>query len=104
MKWAEKHGVIIQPGQPQQNAYIERYYRTVRHERPDQYIIESIEPYGDYSQSPAGLWEAKEPATQWLWTYNNDRPNIPLTVCRQAVAGQRSIGGITPVQKLKLAA
>ena len=37
MKWAEKHGVTIQhiqPGQPQQNACIERYNRTVRHEWP----------------------------------------------------------------------
>ena len=51
MKWAEKHGVTIQhiqPGQPQQNAYIERYNRTVSHEWLDQYIIESIEPYGDW--------------------------------------------------------
>ena len=33
MTWAEKHGVhieYIQPGKPQQNAYIERYNRTVR--------------------------------------------------------------------------
>lgn len=81
MKWTEKQGVAIlhiQPGHPQQNAYIERYNRTVRHERLDQYIIESIE-------------EAKDFATQWLWTYNNDRPNM-------------SIGSITPAQKLKLAA
>ena len=79
--WAEKHGVAIlhiQPGQPQQNAYIERYNRTVRHEWLDQYIIESIE-------------EAQDHATQWLWTYNNDRPNM-------------GIGGITPAQKLKMAA
>ena len=81
MKWAEKHGVTIphiQPGQPQQNACIERYNRTVRHEWLDQYIIESIE-------------EAQDHATQWLWTYNNDRPNM-------------GIGGITPAQKLKMAA
>ena len=81
MKWAEKQGVAIlhiQPGQPQQNAYIERYNRTVRHEWLDQYIIESIE-------------EAQDFATQWLWTYNNDRPNM-------------GIGGITPAQKLKMAA
>ena len=35
MRWAEKRGisiVYIQPGKPQQNAYIERYHRTVRHE------------------------------------------------------------------------
>jgi putative transposase len=32
--WAEKHVIAlqhIQPGQPQQNAYLERYNRTVRH-------------------------------------------------------------------------
>ena len=68
----------IQPGQPQQNAYIERYNRTVRHEWLDQHIIENIE-------------EAQDFATQWLWTYNNDRPNM-------------GIGGITPAQKLKMAA
>ena len=81
MKWAEKLQITIQhiqPGQPQQNAYIERYNRTVRHEWLDQYIIESIE-------------EAQDHATQWLWTYNNDRPNM-------------GIGGITPAQKLKMAA
>ena len=81
MEWAEKQGVTllhIQPGQPQQNAYIERYNRTVRHEWLDQYIIETIE-------------EAQDFATQWLWTYNNDRPNM-------------GIGGITPAQKLKMAA
>jgi len=79
--WAEKHGIVIQhiqPGQPQQNAYIERYNRTVRHEWLDQYIIETIE-------------EAQDHATQWLWTYNNDRPNM-------------GIGGITPAMKLKMAA
>ena len=37
MAWAEKAGIHIlhiQPGKPQQNAYIERYNRTVRHEWP----------------------------------------------------------------------
>jgi putative transposase len=33
----------------------------------------------------------KEHATRWLWTYNNQRPNM-------------GIGGITPAMKLKLAA
>jgi putative transposase len=79
--WADKRGISIrhiQPGKPQQNAYVERYNRTVRHEWLDQHIIESIE-------------EAQNYATQWLWTYNNDRPNM-------------GIGGITPAQKLKRAA
>ena len=81
LEWAEKQGIAIQhiqPGKPQQNAYIERYNRTVRHEWLDQHIIENIE-------------EAQDFATQWLWTYNNDRPNM-------------GIGGITPAMKLKMAA
>jgi putative transposase len=81
MAWAEKHGVRlehIQPGEPQQNAYIERYNRTVRGEWPSQYIFETIE-------------EAQGQVTEWLWIYNNERPNI-------------GIGGITPAMKLKTAA
>ena len=72
-------------------ANIERYNRTVRHEWLDQYLIESIE-------------EAQGFATQWLWTHNNDRPDIALMVCKPTIAGQRRIGGITPAQKLKMAA
>lgn len=81
MLWAENRGVAIQhiqPGKPQQNAYIERYNRTVRHEWLAQNIFETIE-------------EAQDQATKWLWTYNNDRPNM-------------AIGGVTPAMKLKQAA
>lgn len=81
MEWAQKRGIAlshIQPGKPQQNAYVERYNRTVRHEWLDQYIIENIE-------------EAQKFATQWLWTYNNERPNM-------------GNGGFTPAQKLKMVA
>jgi hypothetical protein len=48
--------------------------------------------------------DAQDFATRWLWTYNNDRPNIPFMVCRQTIAGQWGIGGITPAQKMKMAA
>ena len=78
-QWAADRGIVlmhIQPGKPQQNAYVERYNRTVRHEWLDQYAFASIGEVQDY-------------ATEWLWTYNNDRPNMGL-------------GGITPAQKLKL--
>lgn len=76
-KWAENRGInlaFIQPGKPQQNAYIERYNRTVRHEWLDMNEFHTIE-------------EAQNTATQWLWTYNNERPNM-------------AIGGITPAMKL----
>ena len=68
MAWAAKRGIhiqYIQPGKPQQNAYIERYNRTVRHEWLDQNIFETIE-------------EAQEQATDWLWTYNNPSDLRPL--------------------------
>ena len=79
LRWAEDRGIAIQhiqPGKPQQNAYIERYNRTVRHEWLDQYMFATIKEVQDY-------------ATDWLWTYNNDRPNMGL-------------GGITPAQKLSM--
>ena len=81
MEWAQQRGIIlqyIQPGKPHQNAYVERYNRTVRHEWLDQHLFESIQ-------------HAQETATEWLWRYNNERPNMAL-------------GGITPIQKLEQAA
>ena len=47
MEWAEETGITIQHIQPQQNAYIERYIRTVRHEWLDQFILETIEEAQD---------------------------------------------------------
>lgn len=79
--WAEKRGIRlehIQPGKPLQNAYIERYNRTVRYDWLGQYLFESIE-------------EVQGSATRWLWTYNHERPNMAL-------------GGITPRQRLALVA
>ena len=79
--WAEKQGIrleYIQPGKPQQNAFVERYNRTVRYDWLNQHLFENIE-------------EVQYHATKWLWTYNNERPNM-------------GIGGITPMQKLKMAA
>ena len=79
--WAEKHAIrlhFIQPGNPQQNAYIERFNRTVRHEWLNQHLFESID-------------HAQYTATQWLWQYNTERPNM-------------AIGGVTPYQKLAQAA
>lgn len=81
LTWAEQHGIkldYIQPGKPQQNAYVERYNRTVRYDWLAQTLFESIN-------------QVQESATRWLWTYNHERPNMAL-------------GGITPMQKLALAA
>ena len=78
-KWAKDHEItlqFIQPGKLQQNAYIERYNRTVRYDWLNQYIFENIE-------------QVQQDAIKWLWTYNNERPNM-------------AIGEITPIQKLAM--
>lgn len=80
-EWAQKNGVRldhIQPGKPQQNAYVERFNRTVRYDWLGHYLFESIAEVQDY-------------ATRWLWLYNHERPNMAL-------------GGITPKQRLAMAA
>lgn len=76
--WAKSQGIsllYIQPGKPQQNAYVERWNRTVRHEWLEMNHFETIK-------------EAQKTAEEWLWTYNNKRPNM-------------AIGGITPAMKLE---
>lgn len=81
LSWAAKQQIrieYIQPGKPQQNAYVERFNRTVRYDWLGQYVFDSIQ-------------QVQDAATRWLWTYNNERPNMAL-------------GGITPMQKLALAA
>ena len=79
--WAQKQSIkieYIQPGKPQQNAYVERFNRTVRYEWLAQYHFDSIAEVQDF-------------ATKWMWSYNNERPNMAL-------------GGITPKQRLVMAA
>ena len=70
------------PIHPTRKAAAERIYRALQPHSPtrklNQNIFETIE-------------EAQNQATDWLWTYNNDRPNM-------------AIGEITPAMKLKMAA
>jgi len=66
--WASKQQItllFIQPGKPTQNAYIERFNRTARHEWLDMHLFETIE-------------HAQWLATKWLWRYNNDRPHTAI--------------------------
>jgi putative transposase len=80
-RWAKQWGIefeYIQPGKPQQNAYVERFNRTVRYEWLSQHYWADLE-------------EVQMHATQWMWKYNHERPNMAL-------------GGITPKQRLAMAA
>jgi len=81
IEWANRKGIrmeYIQPGKPQQNAYVERFNRTVRYEWLAQYCFDAITEVQDF-------------ATRWIWNYNHERPNMAL-------------GGITPKQRLAMAA
>lgn len=64
-QWAKKQGIrieYIQPGNPQQNAYIERANRTIRYSWVSKHLFETLE-------------EVQEYATKWLWFYNHERPH-----------------------------
>ncbi len=81
VSWAKRKGIrmeYIQPRKPQQNAYVERFNRTVRYESLAQYRFDAISGVQDF-------------ATRWIWNYNHERSNVAL-------------GGITPKQRLAMAA
>ena len=81
-----KYIAHIQPGKPQQNTYVKRFNRTVRYEWLSQHYWESIN-------------EVQEFATQWMYKYNHQRPNMAL-----GGFTPKPLGGFTPKQRLAMAA
>jgi putative transposase len=66
--WAESVGMMIQyiqPGEPNQNAYIERFNRTYRDELLDLYLFRN-------------LTEVREATYWWMIEYNEQRPHDSL--------------------------
>lgn len=75
--WAEAAGMMIQyiqPGEPNQNAYIERFNRTYRNELLDLYMFRN-------------LHEVREATYWWKIEYNEQRPHD-------------SLGDLTPAEYL----
>lgn len=68
VRWCEQHGVVlhhIQPGKPNQNAFIERFNKTYRHEVLDAWVFTS-------------LAEVRQVTEDWLELYNTARPHRSL--------------------------
>lgn len=78
VSWAESNGMMIhyiQPGEPNQNAYVERFNRTYREEVLNLYLFESLD-------------EVRETTYWWMIDYNEHRPHDAL-------------GDLTPAEYLK---
>jgi len=83
--WCKEQDIelrFIQPGKPDQNAYIERFNRTYREEVLSAYLFDS-------------LGDVREITTGWLERYNEIRPHdalgsLPPAQYRERLLGEQS--------------
>jgi transposase InsO family protein len=76
--WRADHGILIdyiEPGKPNQNAYIERFNRTYRTEVLDTWLFRDLD-------------EVREMTWAWMFEYNEKRDHD-------------SLGGMTPIEALE---
>jgi putative transposase len=81
----ERHGIElrhIQPGKPDQNAFIERFNRSYREEVLNAYVF-------------ADLTEVRQISREWLKSYNKVQPHdalgsLPLALYRERVLAAKN--------------
>jgi putative transposase len=84
--WCTDRGITlryIQPGQPNQNACVERFNRTYRHEVLDAYVFESLD-------------QVREISAQWMREYNEERPHDTLDGMPPSVFRAQQTVGSSP--------
>ena len=89
--WCADRGIAlryIQPGKPNQNAFIERFNRTYRHEVLDAYVFESLD-------------QVREISAQWMQEYNEERPHdalarVPPATYRAQITARSSPLKVSP--------
>lgn len=88
--WCELHGIElrhIQPGKPNQNAFIERFNRTYRDEVLSAYLFEDLDQVRDMTH-------------EWLYLYNERRPHdslggLPPSIYRQSLEAKNSTSDLS---------
>ena len=91
MTWCTDRGIelrYIQPGKPDQNAFIERFNRTYRTEVLNAYVFESLD-------------QVREISAEWLQSYKEERPHdtlggIPPAVYRAQLEASSSPLAVSP--------
>jgi putative transposase len=81
VEWCEANGVFIdyiEPGKPNQNAYIERFNRSVRNEVLDLYLFRSLQ-------------QVRELVSRWRAQYNEQRPHDALGGLPPVVHAQQQL-------------
>jgi len=86
VEWCERNKiqiVYIQSGKPNQNAYIERFNRSFRHEVLDANLFRTLR-------------EVREIAWAWQISYNEERPhaalgNVPPATFKRLLTARNSI-------------
>ena len=85
VSWAKSAGMAIQyiqPGKPNQNAYIERFNRTVRDEVLDQHLFVRLD-------------DVREAVYWWMIEYNEERPHDSLANLTPAEHRRKFAGSST---------
>ncbi len=90
VEWCEEHNIklrYIEPGEPNQNPFIERFNRTYRGEVLDAYLFDDLDQVRDIT-------------FDWMNSYNEERPHdalngVPPSIFRKSFLKQNSTSDLS---------